>query len=85
MSQYKEIPEWKKKILERKNKRDRTKVLRNQHKKSLTNNVDIIVKKLEDNNTEVKLQPIKKEKRVSNLSKLINHYEELIKSSSSTK
>jgi len=78
MSQYKEIPEWKKKILEKKNKRDRTKVLRNQHKKSLTNNnVDKIIKKLE--NIEVAKSPIKKKVEKTQLKKLIDHYEELIK------
>ena len=95
MSNYKEIPEWKKKILSKKgrNKRDRTKILRNQHKnpqiplKKAVKVVEII-KQAENRNKIVKedeIQEKKKKGKKTTVDKLVSHFELLIKSSEKNK
>jgi len=82
MSEYKEIPEWKKKILTRKNKRDRSKILRNQHKKSLQPKINKIILQLEEGASVSRVvSPIKKKTEKSKFKKILEHYEELISSS----
>lgn len=103
MSEYKEIPEWKKKLLTKngKIKRDRTKTLRNQHKKSLAPETIIskeivipttkVSKLIEQVNSKNKLEKEKEKslkKRVqvkTKVSKLVDHYEKLIKKRSDKK
>lgn len=91
MSEYKQIPEWKKKILAKKgrNKRDRTKILRNQHKKpQILLEKEVTVAKIVKDREKIVVKPIKNpniEKFVNRkmdirVSKLVSHYELLIKS-----
>ena len=87
MTQYKEIPEWKKKILAKKgkNKRDRTKNLRNQHKKPQIPIIKIpvakIIKNIENINKEPKKEKLMVNKNIeTKVGKLVSHYELLIKS-----
>lgn len=90
MSEYKDIPEWKKKILAKngKNKRDRSKILRNQHKPSLlpiikkksvselilqADNKEKLVKEQKKKDVEIKNKGV-----ATNVGKLVNHFETLI-------
>lgn len=65
INKYVEIPKWKRDILNKKSKRNRIKVLRNQHKKS---------KRIKSKVSKV----ITVEKIKTNVENLIDHYELLI-------